>query len=119
LHRSSCADMPSPISRRIGWMRSSLASPAVAAFPEILIGSASALLFSRPAQRSLTFGLSARQSPKATLCTEGFSRFVTSTTAPIATGWSDSCRAGLPPLEDRAFARRTKSMSYLLSPFLK
>jgi hypothetical protein len=44
LHRSSCADMPSPISRRIGWMRSSLASPTVAAFPEILIGSASALV---------------------------------------------------------------------------
>jgi hypothetical protein len=50
-----------------------------------------------PAQRSLTFGLPARRSPKATLCTEGFSRFVTSTTAPIATGWSDSCRAGLTP----------------------
>ena len=33
--------------------------------------------------------------PKAALYTEGFSRFVTSTTAPIATGWSDSCRAGL------------------------
>ena len=78
-------------------MRSSLASPAVAAFPEISIGSASALLFSRPAQRSLTFGLPARRSPKATPYTEGFSRFVTSTTAPIATGWSDSCRAGLTP----------------------
>jgi hypothetical protein len=54
LHRSSCADMPSPISRRIGRVRLSLASPTVAAFPEILIGSASALLFSGPAQRSLT-----------------------------------------------------------------
>ncbi len=37
------------------------------------------------------------ESPKATLYIEGFSRFVTSTTAPIATGWSDSCRAGLTP----------------------
>jgi hypothetical protein len=44
LHRSSCADMPSPISRRTNWVRSSLASPTVAAFPEILIGSASALV---------------------------------------------------------------------------
>jgi hypothetical protein len=33
-------------------VRSPLASPTMAAFPEILIGSASALLFSRPAQRS-------------------------------------------------------------------
>ncbi|CDQ11467.1 protein of unknown function [Acidithiobacillus ferrivorans] len=33
------------------------------------------------------------------LYTGGFSRFVTSTTAPIATGWSDSCRAGFAPAE--------------------
>src|SRR3984885_10464042 len=43
------------------------------------------------------YGLPARQPPRAALYTEGFSRFVTSTTAPIATGWSDSCRAGLTP----------------------
>jgi len=47
------------------------------------------------------------KSPSATLYIEGFSRFVTSTAAPITTGWSDSCRAGLTPLKDRAFARRT------------
>ncbi|MGH8488146.1 MAG: hypothetical protein ACREXS_04560, partial [Gammaproteobacteria bacterium] len=29
----------------------------------------------------------------------GFSRFVTSATAPIATGWSESCRAGFAPAE--------------------
>jgi hypothetical protein len=44
LHGSSCADMPSPLSRRIGWVPSSLTSPTVAAFPEIQIGSASALI---------------------------------------------------------------------------
>ena len=33
------------------------------------------------------------------LCTEGFSRFVTSTATPIATGWSDRCRAGFAPTE--------------------
>ena len=33
------------------------------------------------------------ESPKATLFTEDFGCFVASTTAPIATGWSDSCRA--------------------------
>jgi hypothetical protein len=42
LHRSSCTDMPSPLSRRTARVRSSLASPNMAAFPEILIGSASA-----------------------------------------------------------------------------
>jgi hypothetical protein len=47
-----------------------------------------------PAHHS-RYGLPARQSPMATLSTEGFSRFVTSTTAPITTSWSDSCRAGL------------------------
>lgn len=40
--RSSCADMPSPSSRRTGRVRPSLASPAMGAFPEMLIGSASA-----------------------------------------------------------------------------
>jgi hypothetical protein len=37
---------------------------------------------------------------------EGFSHFVTSMTAPIASGWS-GCRVGLHPLESAAFARRT------------
>ena len=39
------------------------------------------------------------KSPSVTLYTEGFSRFVTSTTAPIATGWSESYRAGFAPTE--------------------
>ncbi len=39
------------------------------------------------------------ESPRVTLYTEGFSRFVTSTTAPTATGWSDSCRVGVTPTE--------------------
>jgi hypothetical protein len=33
--------------------------------------------------------------------TEGFSHFVTSMTAPVASGWSDSCRVGLAPTEER------------------
>jgi len=44
------------------------------------------------------YGLRTRQVPCRTLYTEGFSRFVTSTTAPIATGWSD-CRVGFAPTE--------------------
>ena len=40
------------------------------------------------------------EQPKATLCIEGFGGFVTSTTAPIATGWSETCRAGVAPAEN-------------------
>ena len=93
-------------------MRSSLASPALAAFPEIQIGSASALvIFGTCSAFTHVMACQLADRPKATLCTEGFSRFVTSATAPIATGRSDSCRAGLAPLEGRAFARRTKSIT--------
>ena len=46
-----------------------------------------------------------------TLYTEGFGRFVTSTTAPIATGWSDSCRVGISPTERTRLARRTARLS--------
>jgi hypothetical protein len=34
-----------------------------------------------------------------TLYIEGFNRFVTSTIAPIATGWSESCRVGFAHLK--------------------
>jgi hypothetical protein len=39
--------------------------------------------------------------PNVTLYTGGFSHFVTSMTAPIASGWSDSCRVDSHPLERR------------------
>jgi hypothetical protein len=74
------------------------------AFPASTIGSASTSPFSEPAQRSLH--VAARmlaESPYVTLYTEGFSRFVTSTTAPIATGRSESCRVGLFPTERSRF----------------
>ncbi len=45
------------------------------------------------------YGLHVRQVPYRTLYTRGFSRFVTSTTAPVAIGRSDSCRAGFAPAE--------------------
>ena len=111
LHRSSCADMPSPISRRTARVRSSLASPTMAAFPEILIGSASALVFSGPAQRSLTLWpansriaqgdpLHRRLQPLRYLhdCSDCYRL------ERQLPGGSD------PPLEDRALARRTNSM---------
>jgi hypothetical protein len=39
-------------------------------------------------------GLSARRAAKAARCFEGFDGFVTSTAAPIATGWSDQFPGG-------------------------
>ena len=52
-------------------------------------GSAPALVFSRPAQRLLTLRPARSPSRLATLCTRGFSSFVASTAALIATGWSE------------------------------
>jgi hypothetical protein len=43
-----------------------------------------------------------------TCYTEGFSHFVTSMTAPVASGWSDLAGWGLHPLESAAFSRRTR-----------
>ncbi len=43
------------------------------------------------------FAMSRDARRQRTLCTEGFNRFVTSTVASIATGWSDPCRAGFAP----------------------
>ena len=75
-------------------------SPTVAAFPESH-RSASASVFSRLAQRSLALRPACSPGrPRRPVYTEGFRCFVASTTAPIATGWSDSCQAGLPPAED-------------------
>ena len=62
--------------------------------------SASALPFSRPAQRSLHVTACAlAESLTDPFTPECFSRFVTSTTVPIATGWNDPCRVGFAPTE--------------------
>ena len=46
-------------------------------------------------------------SPKVIRYIEGFSHFVTSMTAPIASGWSKIAGWDLHPLRNAAFARRT------------
>src|SRR5215469_10889314 len=95
--------MPSPIPRQDqnGLVRSY--SPIDVGFPSILGGSAPASPFSGPAQ--CLPSLRPTDSPSrltATLYTEGFSRFVTSTTAPIATGWSEPVPGwDFPPTEDQ------------------
>ena len=47
------------------------------------------------------YGLHTRQVTRGDPLLRGFSHFVTSMTAPMATGWSESCRVGLAPTEKR------------------
>jgi len=71
--------------------------PVVSTFPDMAVGSACATSFSRSAQRSLTLRPAhSRCHLYATRFTGGFNRFVTSTAAPVASGWNNS-RVGFPP----------------------
>ena len=54
LRASPCTCMPSPLPRRNRWVHLSLGFPSSGGLPRVAAGSASASLFSRPAQRSLT-----------------------------------------------------------------
>ena len=75
--------------------------PAVSAFPEIAVGSACTSTFSRLARRLLTLRPAhSRGHLYVTRYTEGFSHFVTSMTAPVASGWSGR-RVGLAPTGKR------------------
>ncbi len=82
-------------------LTASLVPPVVSAFPERVVGSACASSFSRIAQRSLALR------PAHSRChlfvarlPEGFSHFVTSMTAPVASGWSIR-RVGFTPTGKR------------------
>jgi hypothetical protein len=62
----------------------------LSAFSGTTAGSARILSFSRFARRSLALRpVHSRRSPKCDPLSEGFSNFVTSMTAPVASGWSD------------------------------
>src|SRR5262245_36172137 len=82
--------------QRLG-VPASLIHPAVSAFPERVVGSACALSFSRLARRSLALRPAhSRCHQVVTRISEGFSYFVTSIAAPVASGWSGR-RVGLAP----------------------
>ena len=90
-----------PLPRCSGWGRPRSSHPAVTAFPENVVGSACTSSFSRIAQRSLALRPAhSRGHLYVTSYTEGFSHFVTSMTAPVASGWS-GCRVGLAPTGKR------------------
>jgi hypothetical protein len=86
--------------QRLGVLLRSL-HPAVSAFPDMAVGSACALSFSRFARRSLRYGLHTRAvTVYRDPLTEGFSHFVTSIAAPVASGWS-ARRVGFAPTGKR------------------
>src|SRR6476660_6218837 len=75
--------------------------PAISAFPDMAVGSACTSTFSRLAQRSLALRPAHSRCHLYVTCyTEGFSHFVTSMTAPVASGWSVR-RVGLAPTGKR------------------
>jgi hypothetical protein len=88
--------MPSPLPRQNGWVRIAH-FPNHGSLPRNPDGSASALNFSRLTRRSHVLRPVYSSSHLVALCTEGSSCFVTSTTASITTGRSDSCRVGFAP----------------------
>ena len=93
--------MLSPLPRRSDWASSLLIRPVVSTFPDRVVGSACASTFSRFARRSLTLRPAhSRCHQFVTRITEGFSHFVTSIAAPVASGWS-GCRVGLAPTGKR------------------
>ena len=71
-----------------------LLAQETAAFPEIQVGRLPHHPFRGLLSVHSRSGLHARQAAKAALYTEGFDSFVTSTAAPIATGWNDKLPGG-------------------------
>jgi len=101
--------MPSLLPRQVRWKLVRSYIPIVFGLPRISGGSAPATPFSRPAQRSPCYGLQICQVALATFYTRGFSSFVASTAAPIATGWSEPAPGrDFHPLWISAFSRRTE-----------
>src|SRR6266536_314401 len=86
--------MPSPLPRQDRWKPFARTVPSASAFPEIQAGR----LLHHPFRGLLSvhsrYGLHARRVAIATLYTGGSGGFVTSTAAPIATGWSEQFPGG-------------------------
>src|SRR5258708_14316538 len=95
--------MPSPIPRQVVWNLFAHTIPSASAFPRFTAGQLLHHRFRGLLSVHSRYGLHARQVALATLCTRGFSSFVASTTALIATGWSEPVpgrvypRCGPPP----------------------
>ena len=113
-----CIDLPlvcmlSPLPRWNRKVHLSLSSSAISAFPEIMAGRLPHHVFRGLLGVRSRYGLHTRQVTFMTLYTEGSSRFVASTAAPIATGWNESCRVGFAPTE-RPCLRTAHKKSYVI-----
>ena len=97
LRLAPCVCMPSPIPRQDRWDHSLVLSHRLRPSPYLRRVSSCVIIFGACSAFTFVTACILAESPKATLCTEGFSGFVASTTAPIATGRSEPVsRAGLP-----------------------
>jgi hypothetical protein len=107
----SCEGFTTPKSKEYRrWGPFAHPSPSSTAFPVIKSGRLLHLVFRGLLSVHSRYGLHARRVAKATLSIEGFSSFVASTTASIATGWSEPVPGrDLHPLKSHAFSRRTLS----------
>jgi len=90
---SIAINRPSTVAQKVSclafWVHTSLASPVTTAFPTLQPGRLPHYPFRGLLSVHSHYGLYARRVTYMTLYTEGFERFVTSTYAPLATGWSD------------------------------
>ena len=103
------ACMPSLIPRQVAWNLFARTIPFASAFPETGAGRLLHYAFRGLLSVHSRYGLHARRVACATLYTEGFSSFVASAAASIATGWSEtSSRAGLTPAVGHHLSRRTR-----------
>ena len=90
-------------------------SPAAAAFPIFQLGRRPHWTFRGLLDVHACYGLSARRAASRPACLEGSDGFVTSTAAPIATGWSDPVAGWeLHPLKINSLARRTGILSHVV-----
>jgi hypothetical protein len=91
-----------PLPRRSDWVPTLLNPPAVSTFPERVTGSVCASTFSRLARRSLALRPAHSRCHQFVTCIipKASTVFVTSTVAPVASGWS-ICRVGLSPTGKR------------------
>ncbi len=122
-----CIDLPlcmhalSPLPRWNRKVHLSLSSSAISAFPEIMAGRlphhASFEACSARSHLHVTACISHQVTFDDPLHREASSRFVTSTTAPIATGWNESCRAGFAPA-GKPCLRTAHKIAYVIFAFL-
>jgi len=89
--------------------------PWTSAFPDLTAGQL--LRYSLRGLLSIHFRTACilAKSPKATLYTRDFSSFVTSTAAPIATGWSEPVPGRDLPAVDQRLSRARQTQNYLQS----